>query len=58
MIETIKKHLGDQASLLDYQCTGIDRSLSTGDGFTAKDIQHRPHGRHWLCLNPAGGPGY
>jgi class I fructose-bisphosphate aldolase len=25
MIDTIKKHLGDQASLLDYQCTGISK---------------------------------
>ncbi len=25
MIDTIRKHLGDQASLLDYQCTGISK---------------------------------
>ncbi|MFC2144359.1 class I fructose-bisphosphate aldolase [Acidobacteriota bacterium] len=25
MIETIRKHLGDQASLLDYECTGISK---------------------------------
>jgi len=27
MIETIRKHLGDKASLLAYQCQGIDRGM-------------------------------
>jgi class I fructose-bisphosphate aldolase len=27
MIETIRAHLGDQAGLLDYRCTGIDRDM-------------------------------
>jgi len=27
MIDTIRKHLGDQAGLLDYECTGISKDL-------------------------------
>ena len=25
MIDTIREHLGEQASLLDYECTGISK---------------------------------
>jgi len=42
MIDTIKKHLGDKASLLDYQCTGIskDQLHLPGPDFIDRVVAH------------------